>query len=153
PHVFAPALVSAAAARHLALSMPAQVEEHPGAGIGGVVDGRRVAVGRAAWVTGGSPLPAAATGVRRRCAVEGSSSVFVAIDGELAGALILEDPVRGDAPRAIRELRRTGIRRVVVLTGDHRDVGALVGAAVGADEVLSEQRPAGKVEVVRRERA
>jgi heavy metal translocating P-type ATPase len=153
PHVFAPALVSAAAARHLALSLPVEVEEHPGAGIRGVVDGRRVALGRAAWVTGGRPLTATAAAVRQRTGVEGSSSVFVAIDGELAGALILEDPVRGDAPRAIRELRATGIRRVVVLTGDHRDVGALVGAAVGADEVLSEQTPAGKVDVVRRERA
>jgi len=45
------------------------------------------------------------------------------------------------------------VRRVVVATGDHPDVGALVGAAVGADAVLADQSPAGKVEAVRRERA
>jgi heavy metal translocating P-type ATPase len=152
PHVFAPAIVAAAAARRAPLSLPEAVEELPGAGVRGVVDGHRVALGRAAWVAGDRPLPTAAEAVRRRAAVQGSSNVFVAVDGELAGALVLEDPVRGDAPRAIRELRVAGIRRVVVLTGDHRDVGALVGAAVGADEVLAEQTPAAKVEVVRRER-
>jgi hypothetical protein len=45
------------------------------------------------------------------------------------------------------------VRRIVVVTGDHPDVGALVGAAVGADAVLAEQTPAAKVEAVRRERA
>jgi hypothetical protein len=49
-------------------------------------------------------------------------------------------------------MRRAGVRRVVVATGDHPDVGALVGAAVGADAVLAEQTPADKVEAVRRER-
>jgi heavy metal translocating P-type ATPase len=153
PHVFAPAVVSAAAARGLALSLPSGVEEHPGAGIRGIVGGDQVALGRAAWASRGAQLPAAALAVRRRCAVEGTSSVFVAVDGELAGALILEDPVRGDAPRAIREMRRAGVRRVVVATGDHPDIGALVGASVGADAVLAEQTPAEKVEAVRRERA
>jgi len=153
PHVFAPAIVSAAAARGLSLSFPGEVEERPGAGIRGVVDGRALALGRAAWVSGGGELPPDAAAVRRRCAIEGTSGVFVAIDGDLAGALVMEDPVRGDAPRAIREMRRAGVRRVVVATGDHPDVGALVGAAVGADAVLAEQTPAQKVEAVRRERA
>jgi heavy metal translocating P-type ATPase len=153
PHVFAPAVVSAAAARGLALSLPDQVEESAGAGVRGTVDGHRVALGRAAWVVDGRPPPDAAVAVRRRTAIEGSSNVFVAVDGELAGVLVMEDPVRGDAPRALRELRRAGVRRVVVVTGDHPDVGALVGAAVGADAVLSEQTPAEKVEAVRRERA
>ena len=152
PHVFAPAIVSAASARRLALSFPGGVEERPGAGIRGVVDGHVVALGRASWASGGRELPPAAAAVRRRCAIEGTSNVFVAVDGELAGALLLEDPVRGDAPRAIREMRRAGVRRVVVATGDHPDVGALVGAAVGADAVLAEQTPAAKVEAVRRER-
>jgi heavy metal translocating P-type ATPase len=152
PHVFAPAIVSAASARGLLPSFPDAVEERPGAGIGGLVDGHRVALGRAAWVSGGGALPAPAVALRRRCAIESTSSVFVAVDGQLVGALVLEDPVRGDAPRAIRAMRRAGVRRVVVVTGDHPDVGALVGAAVGADAVLAEQTPAGKVEAVRRER-
>jgi heavy metal translocating P-type ATPase len=152
PHVFAPAIVAAAAARELPLCLPGEVEERPGAGISGTVEGHRVAVGRATWVAGG-PLPATAEAVRRRTAADGTSNVFVAVDGALAGALVLEDPIRGDASRAVRELRRAGVRRIVVVTGDHPDVAALVGAAVGADAVLAEQTPAQKVEAVRRERA
>jgi heavy metal translocating P-type ATPase len=153
PHVFAPAVVSAAAARGLTLSLPEEVEEHPGTGIRGVVDGHRVALGRAAWAAGGRALPGAAAAVRRRTAIEGTSNVFVALDGDLAGALVMEDPVRGDAARAVRELRRAGVCRVVVVTGDHPDVAALVAATVGADAVLADQTPAEKVEAVRLERA
>jgi heavy metal translocating P-type ATPase len=153
PHVFAAAVVSAAAALRQPLSMPAEVEETPGSGTRGVVDGCQVALGRADWVAGGRPLIAAAAAVRRRCAREGTSSVFVAVDGVLVGALALEDPVRGDAAAAITQLRKAGVRRVVVATGDHPEVARLVGAAVGADAVLAEQSPAQKVEAVRRERA
>jgi heavy metal translocating P-type ATPase len=152
PHVFAPAVVEAATGRRLPLDLPADVEELAGTGLSGTVAGQRVAIGQARWVAG-DRLPDAAVAVRRRAAAEGSSNVFVAVDGELAGALLMEDPVRGDAPRAVRELRRAGIRRVVVVSGDQPDVAALVGASVGADEVLAEQSPAEKVEAVRRERA
>jgi heavy metal translocating P-type ATPase len=152
PHVFAPAIVAAAAARDLTLSLPDTVNERPGAGIRGAVDGHRVALGRAEWAGGGT-LSGAAAAVRRRTAIEGTSNVFVGVDGELVGALVLEDPLRGDAPRAVRALRLAGVRRVVVVTGDHADVGALMGAAVGADAVLSEQTPAEKVDAVRHERA
>src|SRR5579884_4065033 len=62
-------------------------------------------------------------------------------------------PAQGpDGPRSVRTLRRAGVRRVVVATGDHPDVAELVGAAVGADQVLAEQSPADKVQAVLRER-
>ena len=49
------------------------------------------------------------------------------VDGRVAGALILDDPIRPDTPRVIRTLRRAGIRRVVMVTGDHPDVAESVG--------------------------
>jgi soluble P-type ATPase len=84
--------------------------------------------------------------------MEGSSSVFVSIDGLVAGALILDDPVRPDTPRVIRTLRRAGIKRVVMVTGDHADVAESVGIAIGVDRILSERDPADKVDAVRVER-
>jgi P-type E1-E2 ATPase len=78
--------------------------------------------------------------------------MFVAIDGALAGALILEDPIRADSARTIRLLRQAGIRRVVMVTGDRADVAETVGHAVGIDEVLAERSPADKVDVVREAR-
>jgi hypothetical protein len=68
PHVFAPAIVAAAAARGLALDFPDEVEERAGAGISGIVGGHRVALGRAVWVAGGAPLSPASEAVRRELA-------------------------------------------------------------------------------------
>jgi soluble P-type ATPase len=153
PHVLATAIVAAARSRGLELSFPANVHEEHGAGIRGTVDGRVVELGKAAWVVGGMPLPARARDVRRRSAMEGSSCVLVAIDGEVAGALVLDDPIRPDAPRVIRSLRKAGIERVVMVTGDHPDVAESVGIAIGVDRILSERDPADKVDAVKAERA
>ena len=152
PHVLATAIVRAARERDLELSFPEDVSERYGAGIAGVVDGRKVSLGKAGFVTGGGPLPRRAREVRRRTMMDGSSSVFVAVDGEVAGALVIDDPIRPDTPRVIRALRRSGIQRVVMVTGDHPDVAESVGAALGVDRILSERAPEEKVEAVTAER-
>jgi heavy metal translocating P-type ATPase len=152
-HVLAAAVVRAARDRGLALSFPAGVTERPGWGIRGEVDGRQVALGKFSWIDTGGALPPGVRRVRRRTALEGSSSVFVAVDGEVAGTLILHDPVRPDSPRALRALRRAGIERVVLVTGDHPEVAETVGAGIGADLVLAERSPEEKVEAVLAERA
>jgi soluble P-type ATPase len=152
-HVLAGAIVRAAAERQLPLTFPADVVEEPGRGVRGRVGDRRVAVGKAAWATEGQPLPPWARRLRRRGALEGFSTVFVAVDGVLAGALAVHDPIRPDATRTLRDLRRAGLRRIVLVTGDHPDVAEMVGAAVGVDEVLAERSPAEKVEAARLERS
>jgi heavy metal translocating P-type ATPase len=152
PHVLAGAIVRAARERDLELEFPGQVVERHGAGIEGTIASQRVALGKASFVTGGLPLPRAARDVRRRSVLDGSSCVFVAVDGEVAGALLIDDPIRPDTPRVIRSLRRTGVRRVVMVTGDHPDVAESVGAALGVDRILSERAPAEKVDAVEAER-
>ena len=152
PHVLAAALVRAARVRGLGLMFPTDVEERHGAGIEGSVDGHRVALGKASYVSEGAAMPARAREVRRRSMLDGSSCVFVAIDGAVAGALVIDDPIRPDAPRVIRALRRAGIERVVMVTGDHPDVAESVGAALGVDRILSERDPAEKVEALEAER-
>jgi heavy metal translocating P-type ATPase len=152
PHVLAAAIVRAARRRGLAISFPEDVHEEHGSGIEGKVDGRVVALGKAAWVARGGSMPARGRDVRRRSAMEGSSCVFVGVDGTVAGALILDDPIRPDTPRVIRTLRRAGIERVVMVTGDHADVAESVGVAIGVDRILSERDPADKVDAVVAER-
>jgi heavy metal translocating P-type ATPase len=151
PHVLGAAIVRAARQRGLPLSFPIEVREEPGSGIEGTVEGRRVSLGKASWVSGDRGLPARARDVRRRSAMEGSSAVFVAIDGEVAGGLILDDPIRPDTPRVIRTLRRAGIKRVVMVTGDHPDVAESVGISIGVDRILSERDPTDKVDAVKAE--
>ena len=97
-------------------------------------------------------MPQRAKDIRRRTSLDGSSCVFVAVDGAVVGALVIDDPIRPDSPRVIRSLRRTGIDRVIMVTGDHPDVAESVGAALGVDRILSERTPAEKVEAVGAER-
>jgi len=152
PHVLAMSIVHAARERGLDLVFPSDVTERHGSGIQGSVDGRNVALGKASFVTDGGPLPRRAREVRRRTALDGSSCVFVSVDGTVAAALVIEDPIRPDSPRVIRTLRRAGIKRVVMVTGDHPDVAESVGAALGVDRVLSERDPREKVAAVEAER-
>jgi len=147
PHPLAAAITAAARRRGLALSFPTEVGERHGAGIRGVVDGDAVALGNAEWAAG-TELPAAARALRRRGALDGASCVFEAVNGQLEGALVLEDPLRPDAARVLRELRRAGIRRIVMVSGDHAEVAESIGVAVGVDQVLSERDPADKVDAV-----
>ena len=150
-HVLAGAVVRAAAERGCQLALPAQVEEIAGQGIRGIVGGHRVAVGKAAWagVTGSPPWAKTA---RRQARLDGAMTVFVAVDGQPAGVLVLDDPVRPDAGRTIRALRRGGISRIVMVTGDRAEVARSVGAVIGVDDVLAERTPAEKLDAVRMER-
>jgi cation transport ATPase len=150
-HVLAGAVVEAAAARGGRLVLPQHVEEVPGQGIRGTVGTHRVAVGRAGWaaVTG---LPGWVKTARRRARLDGALTVFVAVDGEPAGVLILNDPLRPDAAWTIRALRDGGIRRIVMVTGDRAEVAHAIGAVIGVDEVLAERTPADKLDAVRAKR-
>jgi heavy metal translocating P-type ATPase len=152
PHVLAASIVRAARERRLELTFPADVVERHGSGIEGKVDGRHVALGKASYVSNNGALPRRAREVRRRTSLDGSSCVFVSIDGGIAAAFVIDDPIRPDSPRVIRTLRRAGIKRVVMVTGDHPDVAESVGAALGVDRVLSERDPREKVAAVETER-
>lgn len=148
-HPYAPAILAEARSRKLGLAFPSDVREQMGTGISGKVDGRHVAVGRHDFVAPGGPRTAELRSVELRTAADGSSSVFVSIDGILAGYLILQDPIRPEAPRALRSLRAAGIERIHLVTGDHPDVAELVGDVLGVDRVFAERAPEEKVDVVR----
>jgi Cu+-exporting ATPase len=78
--------------------------------------------------------------------------IFVAINGELAGAITLTDEIKRSTPEAIRELRAQGLR-VVMLTGDRREPAQKVAAELGIDEVRAEVLPQEKGEVVKKLRS
>jgi heavy metal translocating P-type ATPase len=149
-HVLAAAIVRAAEERGCPLVLPEEVTEQPGQGIAGTLEGRPVKLGRASWAhaTGDSPWVRT---VRRRARLDGALTVFVAADGEPAGALVLEDRIRPDSRQMIRAVRRGGIRRIVLATGDRAEAAEAVGALTGVDEVLAGLTPAGKLDAVRRE--
>jgi heavy metal translocating P-type ATPase len=148
PHVLASAVVRAAREQNLALTLPTDVEEIAGSGVRGRVGDRRVAVGKASWLLTGAP-PSWARSVRRRADLDGALTMVVQVDGVAVAAIVLDDPIRTDAARTIRDLRRQGVTRITMVTGDRADVATTVGAVIGVDEVLAERTPAEKVDAVR----
>ena len=151
-HPLASAIVQSARTRQLILTPPQGVQEQLGRGITGIVDDRFVAVGKAELV-GLNPQDPLSREARRRAELVGAMTVFVAIDHAPVGVLIMTDPIRVDAARALRSIRRQGIERTVMVTGDRLEVANLLGAAIGVDDVLAERSPAEKVDAVRFERS
>lgn len=146
-HVFAPAVVRSAQQRELPLSVPSDVVEAAGAGVEGTVEGRLVRLGNFDWAVGERP-GASEERLHHRLARGQGSVVYVSLDGQFAGALIFDDPIRPDAPRTIRTLKSLGIDDVAMLTGDRASVADSVGAALGVDHVFSELAPEDKVRAV-----
>ena len=149
-HVLAAAITRAAAERGCLLTLPSDVTEVAGQGVAGTVAGRRVRLGRAGWA-GAAAADSWVRSARRRSRLEGALTVFVAVDGRPAGVLLLEDRIRPEARQMLRAVRQGGISRVVLATGDRAEGAVIVSALAGADEVIAELSPAGKLEVVRRE--
>ena len=148
PHVLASALVTEALARGLSLSEPRSVREQHGSGVSGLVDGRRVEVGSIAMVVAEAEAEWLAAG-QRRARREGCSAVAVAVDGVPSGLVLLADELRTDTPRALRALRRAGVDRIVMVSGDRLEVAEPIGRSIGVDEVFADRSPAEKVDVVR----
>lgn len=150
PHVLASAVVRAALERGCLLDLPVDVEEIPGQGIRGTVAGRRVTVGKASWC-GFTGAPAWARSARRKADLDGALTVYVGVDDTPCGVLVFDDPLRPDAARTLRSLRKNGVQRIVMVTGDRAEVAETVGAVIGVDEVLAERSPAEKLDVVQLE--
>jgi Cu+-exporting ATPase len=147
-HPLGAAVLAAAKERNLTLSEPAQFTYLLGRGIRGLVDGKQVAVGNLALMkeigagepSGMSILSAGGLG---------GTNLFVVIDGKYAGSLTLADPFKASTPAAIREIKATGIR-IVMLTGDNRPTAAEIAKRLGIEEFEGEVLPEGKLEIIRR---
>lgn len=148
PHVLARAIVDEAANRGLSLSLPVDVTEEAGKGVTATVGDRNVMVGSNGLPEEPPPWAAAAL---FRATFEGAVVAWVSVDGQLAGAILLIDPLRPDASRTIRRLRAAGITRAIMLTGDRSAPAEQIGAVLGLDEVRARQTPADKVAGVRAE--
>jgi len=150
-HVVATSLIQAAAELGLTLLPPSDIAELPGKGIEGTVGGRRVAIGGETYVrdrsSGGDLL------LRELDAHDGVQSVAVAVDGFVAGIILLEDQLREDARTTLDALRAAGIERIVLASGDMDHIAQTVGRSLGVDEILGDLTPEGKVVAVRREAA
>jgi heavy metal translocating P-type ATPase len=152
-HVLGEALVAAAQEVGLELTMPTDVTEEPGQGIQGNVDGHRIAVGSRAFMhTVGVPDEEIAATTVTTTRGSGEAHVVVAIDGHIAGVIVMADELRPDAATIVDRLRAEGVRHIAMISGDRRSVAERVGRELGVDRVYAEMSPEDKLEVVRRVR-
>ncbi len=148
-HPLASAIVAGAEARGVSAAEISEFQAVPGKGVRGSIDSKPAALGNLALMrdlgveTG--PLEERAEELRRG----GLTSAFVALGGRLAGIVAVADPIRPDARAAVAELRRSGLR-LVMLTGDSRTTAEAVGRELGIEEILAEVLPDGKTEAIRR---
>ncbi len=147
-HPMAQAIVTAARRQGLVLPAPEHVLERPGEGVAGTIAGRAVCVGGVAFVsqqvgikTGASPIMNVGTVV-----------VALAVDGRIAGYITMADALRSGTAALIANLRRVGIGRILLATGDRRAVAETVTGGLGLDAVRADLSPDQKVLLVLSER-
>lgn len=116
------------------------VEEIAGQGVRALVNGKEVCVGNVRMMD--------AIGAEWHECHRMGTIVHVAADGVYAGHIVVNDVVKDDAQEAVEGLKRRGIRKTVMLTGDHQDVALRVAEAVGIDECHAGLLPADKVDAV-----
>ncbi|AWV02933.1 heavy metal translocating P-type ATPase [Burkholderia sp. JP2-270] len=148
-HVISDALTVAARERHVNLSPPSAVEETAGEGVTGQVDNRTVAIGKFGYVSARSTVVPWSDAFLRRVGSQGGAAVFVGVDGVMIGAIQMADQVRLETPRALRLLKREGVKRLIMLTGDRRDIAETVGELLGVTDVRAEQTPTDKLAAIR----
>ena len=146
-HPLALAILDAAREREIAPAHAENFESHTGRGVSGKVEGKRVALGNESLLEElgieGMQDDSRVDTLRAR----GQTVMFVAVEGKLAGLLVVADPIKKDTPATIRELRASGMR-VVMLTGDNPVTARAVASELGITEVEAGVLPERKAEVV-----
>ena len=141
-HVLASAVVEAAKARGIALLPVDSAAESATNGVEAIVAEGTVRVGKPAWVA------EAARGLERVAVEPGELAIYVALDDQFAGVLVMQDRLREDAPRTLAALRESGVKRIAMVTGDVAATAESMAERVGITEVHAECSPADKVRIV-----
>ena len=151
-HPLAAAIVEAAKAKGLSLETADAFDAPPGKGAQGMVGGRLIRIGNAVWLSDEGidvgDLAARADALRE----DGATAVFVAIGGAAAGIIAVADPIKDGAAGALKALRESGLK-LVMMTGDHERTARAVAARLGLDAVEAGVSPEGKARAVEAMRA
>ena len=152
-HPLAAAITQGAEDRGLALPAAEDFASVTGKGVTGIVDGRKVALGNRALLTDrGVDVELLEPSAETRRA-EGQGIMFLAVDGRLAGLISVADPIKESAADAIAQLRKAGVR-VIMMTGDNQRTAEAVARQVGGiDEVIAEVLPDQKQAMVEKLRS
>ncbi len=153
PHSMARAIVRSAEMRNLhhPEELHSHVEYIVSHGIASTVDGKEVRIGSPHFIfeDEGVPQPDGMAQLIRREA-PAASVVYLSIDGELAAAICISDPLRKESPQVVRRLREAGFKRIVMLTGDSENAAQAVAEKLGLDDFYSQVLPEDKASYVKK---
>jgi Cu+-exporting ATPase len=135
--------------RGLQLGDPEGFEATSGGGIKATVDGRRVLVGKPAFLADQGIDPGSLREAGERLAAEGKTPVYAAVDGRPVAVLGIADTLKGGSREAVAELHRLGFE-VIMLTGDNETTARAIARQAGVDRVLADVRPDEKAAQVRK---
>ena len=149
-HPLARPILDAAAAEHLTITgLPERTEPTPGKGITATTDGRRVLIGNLALLEQyGIADTVGAAQAADELASAGRTPMIVAVDDAVLGVVAVADEVRRDAAQMVDNLHESGVKKVVMLTGDAPLVADAIGTATGIDEVHAGLLPEDKLDAV-----
>ncbi len=155
PHSIANAVVEEAQKRGLSHEeYHSQVQYIVAHGISSMVDEHKVIIGSAHFVFEDEHCTIPAGEEEKFQSLDPAySQLYLCIAGQLAAVICISDPLRAEAPTAIRALHECGIKNVVMMTGDNRRTAESVAQAVGVDQVYAEVLPEDKAEFIRKARA
>jgi Cu+-exporting ATPase len=148
-HPLATAIVNAANEKSITLADARDFRAVVGQGVTAVVDGRRVALGSAAFLRHERVDPSALSPVAEQLTSGGQTVVYLVVDGRVAGLLSVADPMKPGTREAIAALHTEDLH-VVMLTGDARRTASAVGAALGITEIEAEVLPEAKGDGIRK---
>ena len=155
PHSMAKAVVDAAQQKNLAHEeMHTKVEYIVAHGISTTIDGKRAVIGSSHFVfeDENCTIPEGKQELFDSLPKE-YSHLYLAIEGKLAGVICIEDPLREEAEAVVNSLKRAGITKVVMMTGDSERTAAAIAKRVGVDEYYSEVLPEDKAGFIEKEKA
>ena len=155
PHSMAKAVVDAAQQENLAHEeMHTKVEYIVAHGISTTIDGKRAVIGSSHFVfeDENCTIPEGKQELFDSLPKE-YSHLYLAIEGKLAGVICIEDPLREEAEAVVNSLKRAGITKVVMMTGDSERTAAAIAKRVGVDEYYSEVLPEDKAGFIEKEKA
>ncbi|WP_246003510.1 heavy metal translocating P-type ATPase [Nocardioides aurantiacus] len=151
-HPLARAVVNAAEQANLTLPEVTNFDSPIGKGVIGTVDGHRVVIGSATFLTSHGLDTSALTEQADQLRGDGATAVFVGIDHQVAAILAIADPVKATTPAALKALQAEGIE-VVMLTGDNAVTAQAVARDLGIDRVEADVLPDHKSDIVKTLRA
>jgi P-type Cu+ transporter len=148
-HPIAKAIVNEALKQNLTLSEPTAFQAIPGRGIEATVQGTKILAGNRKLMEEKGIALDVALSDEKELASQGRTLMFVAMNGQMTALLAAADKVKPSSKEAITQLRKMGIK-VVMITGDHKETALAIGKEVGIDEVLANVLPEHKTQEVQR---